>query len=120
MVLMALFSVSSSWVSVAFENMSSIFLAEDKTLISDEDRGELVASGCREQPHGANKTKAMNSQEARCLMASLPDILIWLSQIFQWLSGPRFYLYNSLILSIPDIFAISSLIAMAFLNYRWL
>jgi len=56
--------------------MSSIFLAEDKTLISDEDRGELGALGCREQPHGANKTKAMNSQQARCLMVFLPDIII--------------------------------------------
>jgi len=96
--------------------MSSSFLAEDKTLISDEDRGELGALGCREQPQGNknNKTNTINTRRPRCLMASLPDILIWLIQIFQWLSGPRFYLYNSLILSIPDIFAISSLIAMAF------
>jgi hypothetical protein len=100
--------------------MSSIFLAEDKALSSDEDRGELVASGCREQPQENNKTNAINTREPRCLMASLPDIIIPLSQIFQRLSSAQFSLYNSIILFMSDIFAISSLITRALLNYQWL
>ncbi|HPB60171.1 MAG TPA: hypothetical protein PK266_09015, partial [Candidatus Saccharicenans sp.] len=75
--------------------MSSIFLAEDKALSSYEDRGELVALVCREQPQENNKTNAINTREPRCLMAGLPDILIPLSQIFQRLSSAQFSLYNS-------------------------
>jgi len=95
MVLIALFSVSSSWVSAVFKNISSIFLAENKVLSSDEDRGELGALGWREQLQENNKTNAIDTRQPRCFMTSLPDILIRLSQIFQRLSGGQFSLYNS-------------------------